>query len=167
MSRFRPQHEPFPADRSSSPSGGPSALGGPEPLPQSAAISQAGLSSPIGLEFLVQILSAELERRPDNRGALTSLSQCLGKLGRHEEGCLVNERLVCLMPEHPVAFYNLACSQALLGKEAEALRSLQQAVDFGFSDADYLEEDPDLTDLRDTPPFRALVHSLRKGTPRT
>ena len=166
MHRFRPPFEPLSEPPASVRSGAPFELSPSPALPAGLPGRVPGSMGPLGLEFLVQILSAELDRRPENRGALTSLSQCLGQLGRHREGCRINQRLVRLMPEHPVAYYNLACSQALLGEEGEALRSLQAAIDFGFSDAEFLASDPDLASLRDTPPFRALLHSLRKGTPR-
>lgn len=120
----------------------------------------------LGHQFLIDLMRQELKRRPKNRGAWTTLSQSLSALGRHAEGCEVNERLVKLLPEHPVAHYNLACTRALIGDEAGALASLQRAVDLGFHDADFLEQDPDLVTLHDAPPFQWIVRSLREGTHR-
>ena len=146
---------------------------GPGQLPASVGPRPLSLDLPlqtrlggIGHRFLIDWMKRETERRPANRGAWTTLSQSLSALGRHAEGCAVNAKLVELEPEHPVAHYNLACTRALLGDEAGALLALQQAVDLGFRDADFLEADPDLVTLHDTPPFQALLRTLRESTPR-
>ena len=116
----------------------------------------------IGHQFLIDWMARETARHPRNRGAWSTLSQSYSALGRHAESCQANQKIVELEPDHPVAHYNLGCTRALLGDEAGALRSLQQAVDLGFRDANYLASDPDLVTLHDTPPFQALLRALRE-----
>jgi Zn-dependent protease len=48
----------------------------------------------------------------------------------------------------PLDAYNLACAEARLGHDEEALRWLRTAVDSGFADREHLLDDPDLAPLR-------------------
>ena len=66
-------------------------------------------------------------------------------------------------PDQQLAYYNLACAEALAGRSNDALRSLRRAIETGFSDPDHLANDPDLTSLRTLPEFRALIERLQKG----
>lgn len=59
------------------------------------------------------------------------------------------------------AHYNLACIAALQQRPDEAMRELQAAVDVGFSDTAWLEEDGDLASLRGREDFRRLIAGLR------
>jgi hypothetical protein len=65
-----------------------------------------------------------------------------------------------------LAWYDLACCEALLGRKEEALADLKKSVDHGFCDADYFEHDDDLATLRGDDAFRALLERMRKSAPR-
>jgi hypothetical protein len=58
------------------------------------------------------------------------------------------------------AHYNLACVFALRVKTAEALRSLKQAVDYGYLDIAWLKRDRDLDPIRDDPGYTELIEYL-------
>jgi hypothetical protein len=66
--------------------------------------------------------------------------------------------------------YNLACALALQGKADQALAALDQAIEKGFLDADFLKDDPDLASLRDSDAFKQRAALIRerqkKGVPR-
>jgi hypothetical protein len=62
--------------------------------------------------------------------------------------------------------YNLACSLAILGEVGEALDALEEAVRLGYDDADFLQRDEDLANLREEARFRALVTRLEAGSGR-
>jgi hypothetical protein len=67
-----------------------------------------------------------------------------------------------LGPDHPKtaeATYNLGCLAAMQGKTGEALSLLRDAVDHGMrpDTAMNIEEDPDLTSLKNKPGFAELV----------
>lgn len=61
----------------------------------------------------------------------------------------------------PDAAYNAACSLLKLGRQDEAMSWLAHAADAGYRDADHLEADDDLADLRGRDDFRALVQHVR------
>lgn len=56
------------------------------------------------------------------------------------------------------AVYNLACCEALKGNTRAALGYLEAAVDAGFTDADHMRDDDDLSSLRDQPRFETIVN---------
>jgi len=64
-------------------------------------------------------------------------------------------------PDEPVVHYNLACAQARAGEVRPALASLSRAVELGFEDARWMENDPDLQRLHDEPGFRDLLEKLK------
>jgi Flp pilus assembly protein TadD len=63
----------------------------------------------------------------------------------------MDRRLVRLLPTNATAHYNLACSLALARRKAEALRSLRHAVELGYRDFDWIQQDPALDGLKKHP----------------
>ena len=77
------------------------------------------------------------------------------------DGLRMDRKLVKLEPDNATAHYNLACSLALCKKRPDALKSLRKAVDLGYSDRDWMEQDPDLEILKNDPEFRTLLSQLK------
>lgn len=70
-----------------------------------------------------------------------------------------------LRPQDAAARYNLACAQARSGRSAEALASLERALDLGIARPEQMADDEDLASLRDEPAFRRLLERARaRGT---
>ena len=61
----------------------------------------------------------------------------------------------------PGVFYNLACVQALGGRTADALVSLDQAITAGWFDDVHTRKDPDLTALRTEPTWPVLIARMQ------
>ena len=97
--------------------------------------------------------------------AYTEVVELLGSLytkhGRIADGLRMDRRLVRLLPQNATAHYNLACSLALLKRKAAALRSLRQAVELGYTDFDWMRQDPDLDGLKHDPAFNHLLEQLK------
>jgi tetratricopeptide (TPR) repeat protein len=77
--------------------------------------------------------------------------------GRHEE---VIERLRPMLerePYYPMVFYNLACSESLLGRAEDALADLRRAVQLAPSFAAFARGDEDLAAIRETPEFDEIT----------
>lgn len=114
-----------------------------------------------GLEFLAEFYATERARKPDNLDVLIELGHVLTRLGRYEEGLVVDRELAELEPEDPNVLYNLACSLALTGRKDEAVRTLERAILHGYRDAEHLATDEDLASLRDDARYAALIAALR------
>jgi len=67
------------------------------------------------------------------------------------------EELLKLVPDSPFNLYNLACAQAQLGEKAEAVATLEKAVEKGWADFTHLERDPDLESLRKEKRYKDLI----------
>jgi len=115
----------------------------------------------LGSRFLREFLEVEISRHPDNVEALAELGQVYTNRGEWEAGLQVDLRLVELVPQSSTAYYNLACSYALLGRNQEAIDSLEQAVKLGYDDGDFMLQDEDLASLREEQRFRALLERIR------
>jgi len=72
------------------------------------------------------------------------------------------QAMLDLVPDHPLANYNLACAHSLLGEVQEGVESLKKAINGGYSNLKHMVEDADLANLRKLPEFGALVDMLRK-----
>ena len=117
----------------------------------------------VGQEFLPEFLGRATRRHPGNVEALAELAGILTQLGRLEEGLAADESLAELVPGNATVHYNLACSQALLGRRGDALSSLERAETLGYSDAQHLREDEDLATLRGEVRFQALLERLERA----
>jgi Flp pilus assembly protein TadD len=111
----------------------------------------------LGRRFQISVYEAHLENRPDDAEVVEALGHLFTKSGRHQEGLVIDQRLVELRPEEPVAHYNLACSLALVGDVDQALARLRIALDLGFRDFAFIRKDKDLRALRSDPRFETLL----------
>ena len=110
----------------------------------------------------------KLEAQPDlDAGAVLSLAQAYATLQNVPKLEASLERLTKVMPSSPEAWYDLAVLKCGLGKSAEALSSLRQALELS---AKRLQQDPKARDLlasarkedrfgplRQSPDFKKLV----------
>jgi tetratricopeptide (TPR) repeat protein len=68
------------------------------------------------------------------------------------------ESMLTIVPDHPLALYNLACAEARLGHTDVAMKALTRAVEQGrYTDAEHMQADPDLDNLRGLPEYQALI----------
>jgi tetratricopeptide (TPR) repeat protein len=109
------------------------------------------------LDFELEFFAGILERRPDYVDVLRVMGNNLTLKGRYAQGLQIDKRLVQLRPNDPLAHYNLACSYALLKRPDQALKTLRRAVELGYRDFRYMNEDRDLESIRHDPRFRQLL----------
>ena len=89
----------------------------------------------------------------------------LFQLGRYEDAekaCLAS---IQASPDVPTSYYNLACSQARLGKVDAAFESLTLAVEKGFNDANVIKGDADLESLHTDKRYAGIVKAAEKAGP--
>lgn len=113
------------------------------------------------LQFETRFFESILKRDRSYADVIEILGGLYTRQGRFEEGLKMDRRLVRMKPDHAVAHYNLACSLALLKRKKDALRSLGDAIERGYSDAQWMAKDPDLEDLRADATFITLLKKIR------
>jgi len=103
-----------------------------------------------------------LEVHPDDPRLLLNLGVALHGQRRIDEAIAMYERAAKTHATRSFARYNIACAHATQGRNEEALRSLEQAVDAGFFRVQGpLSEDSDFAQLRDDPRFQELEERAR------
>ena len=112
-------------------------------------------------EFEIKFFEKLLTAKKDFVEVMIPLADAYTKKGLHEKGYALDLRLAELMPTDESVFYNLACSEALLGKKKQALLSLRKSVELGYLDVIHMLNDPDLDSIQKTPEFLEIVNSLK------
>ena len=112
-------------------------------------------------EFEMRFFESVLLRNRNYTEVVEILGGLYTKHGRVADGLRMDRKLVKLQPANATAHYNLACSLALSKRKADALRSLRQAIDLGYRDFDWMQQDPDLDELKTHPAFLSLLELLK------
>lgn len=111
-------------------------------------------------EFEIRFFETVLRRSPSYARVVEILGGLYTRQGRIADGLRMDRKLVRLQPRNPTAHYNLACSLALSRRRRDALDMLRRAVELGYRDVDWMQQDPDLEELKDHPGFLALVEQI-------
>ena len=109
------------------------------------------------LDFELDFFGRVLEKVPDFTEVLRVQACNLTTKGRLQDGLAVDEKLVAVRPTDPTAHYNLACRYALLKQRDKAISTLRKAVELGYRDFQFMQEDHDLDSIRKDPRFRKLI----------
>lgn len=112
-------------------------------------------------EFDIRFFESVLRRNPSYANVIEILGGLYTRQGRIADGLRMDRKLVKLQPTNATAHYNLACSLALSKRKSDALRELRQAVQLGYRDFDWMQQDPDLEGLKKDPEFQALLDTLK------
>ena len=112
-------------------------------------------------DFELTFFEGLLERDPLHTGALAAHAENLAAIGDATGALQIDRRLVRLLPERPVAWYNLACSYAVLGLLEPAFFALQRSLELGYHHLDHLARDPDLRPLRRDARFFRMLQKLK------
>jgi tetratricopeptide (TPR) repeat protein len=120
-------------------------------------ISTRRLREQSQLDFEIEFLGRVLERDPYFADALRVHGNNLAAKGQYARALQIDRRLVRLIPENAIAWYNLACTYAVLGMIEPAFSALQRSLELGYRLIYHLRRDPDLKALRRDPRFARLV----------
>lgn len=115
------------------------------------------------LDFEISFYERLIKEKGDFVEALIALGDAYTKKGLYEKGLEVDKRLIKLRPEDPTVHYNLACDYSLLKKPEECLRTLEKAIQLGFRDFKYIDEDSDLDFIRQDIRYKELLAKYRLG----
>lgn len=108
----------------------------------------------------LEIVERHMELNPDDPRAATMRAVSLCRLGRRDEGLAWAEQAMIIDPDDAGVRYNAACLFSVAGDAERAIACLEEAVDVGFGNRDWLEHDPDMAPLRDDPRFQALLRRM-------
>jgi tetratricopeptide (TPR) repeat protein len=109
------------------------------------------------IDFELEFLGRILEREPFFVDALRAHANNLAATGQYGRALQIDRRLVRLMPEDSIAWYNLACSFAVLGMIEPSFSALQKSLELGYRHVARLRRDRDLKLLRRDPRFARLL----------
>ncbi len=101
-----------------------------------------------------------LEFNPTDRRALSMGSVSLFENGEKDEAIKWINKAVELYPEDGGVIFNGACLFALHGDKEKAINLLEVAVDKGWGNKEWIEQDKDYDSLRNEPQFKALIKRL-------
>jgi tetratricopeptide (TPR) repeat protein len=123
----------------------------------SPEISTRRLREQSQIDFEIDFLSRVLERDPFYVDALRVQANNLAAKGQFARALQIDRRLVRLVPDNAIEWYNLACSYTVLGMVEPAFSALQRSLELGYSFIARLRRDPDLKVLRRDPRFARLL----------
>jgi serine/threonine protein kinase/Flp pilus assembly protein TadD len=109
---------------------------------------------------MIKSLRQQLELVPEDVRARVLLA-CNLAMSRDEQDLDETVRhlqtAVALRPGDPNTLYNAACTYGVMGKKEEALDMVKKANAAGFTNLNWIANDPDLACLHDLPEFQSLV----------
>jgi adenylate cyclase len=108
----------------------------------------------------LKLADAHLELNPDDARAWYLSAAALMRLGRREEALERGRRAFAVDPEDPAVLYNVACNYALAGSGDEAINHLEKALQNGFGQREWLENDSAMDPIRGDPRFQALLRKM-------
>jgi adenylate cyclase len=108
----------------------------------------------------IQVADAHLELNPDDARAWLLSGAALMRLGQRDQALERARRAFAIDPEDAGVLYNLGCIYALAGSSNEAIDHLDKAIQNGFGQREWLENDSALDSIREEPRFQALLRKL-------
>jgi adenylate cyclase len=111
-------------------------------------------------ERSLELVKRQVLMNPDDARALSFGAYSLAVAGEPERAAEWAEKVLQTRDDEPHYLYNSACVYAALDKPSRALDLLERAVDLGWGDRAWIENDSDLTALRTDPRFAALLERM-------
>lgn len=111
-----------------------------------------------------EILREVLEQHPRMDGIRPILAMCLSAQGRHNEADqqLTKRVREAAAADHDIPYW-LASAYLLQGRQVEAFRWLEAAIESGNENYPWFQLDPNWLDLHDDPRFSALMQKIQEG----
>lgn len=108
----------------------------------------------------LRVVEKHMELNPDDPRAATMRAVALCRLGQPGEGLRWAEKALAIDPNDAGVRYNVACLYSQEGNVEKAIGFLEEALQGGFQNKRWFENDPDLDPLRGHPRFRRLLGDL-------
>jgi serine/threonine protein kinase/Tfp pilus assembly protein PilF len=108
----------------------------------------------------LKLMESTLELNPDDARAANLAAGVFASLGEAENAIKYGERSLAIDPEDPMLLYNIACMYASLGRVDQAISCLERSVDKGFGHKEWIDNDPDLESIRNSPKYQSIVDAI-------
>jgi adenylate cyclase len=112
------------------------------------------------IQEAVDRVRRHVDLNPDDARAFYLGAGGLFRLGLKDEALEWGRRAIAIDPTDPSVLYNTACLEAISGGHERAIELLEQAVQHGFSNREWVENDPDFDILRNSPRYQALMRRM-------
>lgn len=107
--------------------------------------------------LIEEVLPRYLQRNPEDARARNCYGMELSMAGRIQEGRAQADRALAEAPDDPMVLYATACYNSQFGDRGCEIEMLERAINAGFANLRYIEQDPDLRPLHEEPRYRDLV----------
>lgn len=108
----------------------------------------------------LEVCERHVALNPDDGRGLTMGSVARARVGDREGAVEWVERALVAEPDDAVVLYAAACSFAVLGLPDRAIATFKRAIDAGFGNRQWIEEDPDFDGIRGDERFQAILRAL-------
>lgn len=122
--------------------------------------SKEGVSS--DFKKAIKFYEKALEIDGENILALFNLSIAYVEVKNFDLAIDTAKKLLKLRPKNPIVNYNLSCFYSLKNNKKEALKFLKKAIELGYRDFDYIENDKDLNNLRNETKYKSIIKKYKK-----
>ena len=112
------------------------------------------------LDIEITFLEGITQRDPKYVEALQLLGDNYTRRDRFHDGLAIDKLLSKLLPEDSMVFYNLACSYSLTDQIDESIIALNKAVHLGYKDTQWMDDDPDLKNIRTDSRYKRIRQQL-------
>ena len=106
---------------------------------------------------VLELLPNYLLQNPDDSRARMIYAIELALIDKKDDSLRESSRALEISGDDPMMLYNCACLHSRLGEYPRAMEMLRQAVAKGQVNFQWMRHDPDLTPLRDSADFIALM----------
>ncbi len=107
-----------------------------------------------------EMAQRNLKLEPDNVRAKCIGAACLIEIGETAKALDWADQVLNSHPRDASTLYNLSCVYSVAGQIPKAVDVFAKAVIAGFSDRSWIENDPQLDNIRKEPQFQELIGSL-------
>jgi len=114
--------------------------------------------------FEITFFESVHRRCPRYTEVIELLGGLYTKTGRIADGLRMDRKLVKLQPTNATAHYNLACSFALSNRPLDALDTLRVAHQLGYTDYEWMRQDPDLASLKADAQFLKILADVKAAS---
>ena len=132
------------------------------PVKSSARKKRTTRQETRALDLQIKFVEGIVQRDPEYVDALQLLGDHYTQRGKYAQSLEVDERLSRLQPDDPLVYYNLACSYSLNHQFDLAVAALENALNLGYRDLNWLAKDPDLRQLRKHSQFQRIREKIRR-----